>query len=131
MGTGYVGSARLESPSIDAMRLTGHSMSFGDPDQQQAPDVGEDAAAVLAALPARERQFVLTMATVGAAHDVRLRRHLAKATRVSHAGVLPPTLQQRFHLIAKGGKPAYLVGLLRDAAADEWLSDGEAIASCE
>jgi len=89
---------------------------------------------VLAALPSEpRRQFILTMATVGAEHDARLRQHFPAARRVSHAGVLPPGLRQRFHLVspsAAGGKTGQLVRLLRESEEDEWLAGGDAMVFC-
>ena len=101
--------------------VASHAISFGG-DQQHytdgAPTVEADASAVLDALPpptGASRQFILTMATVGAAHDARLRRHFPRAERVSHVGVLPPSLRQRFHLVAPeadDGKHGELIKLL-------------------
>jgi len=96
-----------------------------------------DAAAVLNALERPEHgaapQFIMTMATLGAEQDAKLRAGLpsfAKAKRVSHAGVLPPTLRQRFHLVPHGDKPPHLLRLLRDAADDAWLAGGGTMVFC-
>lgn len=92
------------------------------------------AAAVLRVLrpdAAQKRQHILTMATVDAAQEARLRELFPRAHRVSHVGVLPPGLKQRFHLSCTEGKPTQLVKLLRQAVDEPWLSRGATMVFCD
>ena len=78
-------------------------------------------------------QYILAMATLSVEQDALIQQRFPHAMRVSHAGVLPPRLRQRFHLIPASeasAKPPYLVDLLRGAADDGWLSGGGAMVFC-
>lgn len=118
--------------------LAAHSISFGGESHTEYHTGGgrigsADAAAVLKLLPAcEERQHILTMATIGTVHDARLRRAFPKAERVSHSGVLPPSLEQCYHLVAQpGGKPSELLKLLRAARKDPVLGAGDTMVFCQ
>lgn len=75
-------------------------------------------------------QLILTMATLNPAQDAAVRARFPSARRVSHAGVLPPTLRQSFQLIPHGSKQPHLLQLLRDSAADQWLGQGSTMVFC-
>uniref|UniRef100_A0A7S3FHH5 RNA helicase n=1 Tax=Haptolina ericina TaxID=156174 RepID=A0A7S3FHH5_9EUKA len=85
---------------------------------------------VLHALPSRKRpQVLLAAATMSEAHEEVMRTFFPDLQRVSHSGVLVPTLEKRFHLV-QGHKEDELLRLLEAAAADEWLAGGAAIIFC-
>ena len=58
-----------------------------------------------------------------------MRRQFPSVVRLSHAGVMVPTLQQRFHFI-RGNKQHELIHLLEAAARDEWLAGGSTMVFC-
>ena len=142
--------SREEEINFGAWSATGTAGQQSEEEEEgsekvYAKNVSVPADAVLSLLPSslpsaeppaasiHRRQTILTMATVGAVHDARLRRHFPRAVRVSHAGVMPPSLRQRFHLISmeqQGGKPAQLLKVLKEAAEDDELSGGQAMVFC-
>lgn len=92
-----------------------------------ADGVHREGEEVLAALPKnRRRQFVLTAATIGAPHAEKIAELFPRAQRVSHEGVLVPTLRQNFRYV-RGDKDAELLRLLETSFADRWLGQGATI----
>lgn len=79
--------------------------------------------------PATPPQHIFTAATLDAAQEAALSKRFPRATRVTHSGVLVPTLQQRwFH--TRGDKEAHLVRLLEEAQSNRFLREGATLVFC-
>ena len=74
-------------------------------------------------------QAILTAATMGAAHEEYARSWFPQLERVSHVGVLVPTLRKRF-VVVRGFKEEELLRTLERASADPWLCEGATIVFC-
>ena len=76
-----------------------------------------------------ERQYLLTAATIGAEHDAAIRDLFPSVRRVSHAGVLVPTLRQVYHYV-RSDKDQELLQLLEKSEVTPFLHDGATLIFC-
>ena len=74
-------------------------------------------------------QVILTAATMREEHEEHARGWFPQLERVSHVGVLVPTLRKRF-VVVRGFKEEELLRTLESAAADPWLAKGATIIFC-
>lgn len=80
--------------------------------------------------PPSKRQYILAAATVSEEHAAQISEQLgALPRRVSHRGILVPTLRQQFHFV-RGDKEQELLRLLERCYETEWLRDGATLVFC-
>lgn len=78
-----------------------------------------------------ERQFLLTTAHLTRAHEAELLQRFPRAHRISHRGVLVPTLRQVYHYVSeRSSKAEQLLAVLGRAQADPWLRCGTTMVFC-
>ena len=78
----------------------------------------------------RRRQYILAGATISEENEVLISEHLTTTLhRVSHRGVLVPTMRQQFHFV-RGDKEQELLRLLERCYANRWLREGATLVFC-
>ena len=77
-----------------------------------------------------KRQVLMTAATIGAEEEEVIRTLVPKATRrISHSGVLVPTLKRVYHYV-RSDKDAELLKLLERSQSNSFLHDGGTLIFC-
>jgi ATP-dependent RNA helicase DDX3X len=124
-------SSRAGSLLLDSVR----HVALDEADALLSPStgLGGEVERLLDELANRRRapptQHVLTAATMSEEVLTALDKRFPHASRLSHRGVLAPTLRQRYYFV-RGDKEQELLRLLETACADAWLAEGGTMIFC-